>query len=202
MVTNNAANNKTGASGTVLQGQGVGTTSDFSTATFPSTATGTGKVLIADGTNWVASTPTYPNAAGTSGNLLTSNGTNFVSSSPAGLGASMVLLSSQAASNSASITFNSTFITSTYNNYFLLCSGVVSVNNGANMRMQVSVDNGSNYIATGYSSGITECAFNGTTFGNTNSTSAFVLINTMDNTSTAGGSCAVYIYNARNSIDV
>lgn len=77
MVTQNSSNEKTGASGKVMQGQGVGTASDFSTATYPSTATGTGKVLIADGTNWVASTPTYPSTAGTSGNVLTSDGTNI-----------------------------------------------------------------------------------------------------------------------------
>lgn len=33
----------------------------WSTATYPSTATGTGTILRADGTNWVASTATYPN---------------------------------------------------------------------------------------------------------------------------------------------
>lgn len=60
MTTNNAANEKTAASGKVLQGQGVGTASDFSTATYPAVATGTGTILRADGTNWVASTSTYP----------------------------------------------------------------------------------------------------------------------------------------------
>lgn len=106
MVTNNSANNKTGASGKVLMGQGVGTASDFSTATYPSTAGSSGKILISDGTNIVSSTPTYPNAAsptsrkiivsdgtnwtastetyavpGTSGNVMTSDGTNWTSSS-------------------------------------------------------------------------------------------------------------------------
>jgi len=58
MATNNSVNEPTAASGTVLQGQGVGTASAFSTATYPSTA-------------------------GTSGNVITSNGTNFVSQAPA-----------------------------------------------------------------------------------------------------------------------
>lgn len=61
MATNNAANNATAASGTVLQGAGVGTASTYSTATYPSTATGTGTILRADGTNWSATTSTYPN---------------------------------------------------------------------------------------------------------------------------------------------
>lgn len=60
MVTNNSTNEPTAASGKVLQGQGVGTTSAFSTATYPATATGTGTLLRADGTNWVATTSTYP----------------------------------------------------------------------------------------------------------------------------------------------
>lgn len=61
MATNNAINQPTGASGTVVQGQGVGTATAFSTATYPATATGTGTILRADGTNWVATTSTYPN---------------------------------------------------------------------------------------------------------------------------------------------
>lgn len=82
MVTNNAINEGTAASGKILQGQGVGTASAFSTATYPSTATGTGKILIADGTNWVASTPTYPNTSGTAGKVVISDGTNNVYSTP------------------------------------------------------------------------------------------------------------------------
>lgn len=53
MVTNNAANNKTGASGTVLQGQGVGTASDFSTATYPATTT-VSQILYSSSSNTIA----------------------------------------------------------------------------------------------------------------------------------------------------
>jgi len=84
MATNNSKNQTTGASGKVMQGQGVGTASSFSTATYPSTATGTGKILRADGTNWSATTATYPNTAGSSTNVLTSDGTNWVSSAASG----------------------------------------------------------------------------------------------------------------------
>jgi len=84
MVTNNNCDEATAASGKILLGQGVGTVSNYSTATYPSTATGTGKLLRADGTNWVASTATYPDTAGTSGNVLTSDGTNWISSTPSG----------------------------------------------------------------------------------------------------------------------
>lgn len=49
-----------GTTGQVLQ---AATTADptWSTATYPATATGTGTILRADGTNWVATTSTYPN---------------------------------------------------------------------------------------------------------------------------------------------
>ncbi len=84
MVTNNSANIPTGSTGKFAQGQGAGVALNLSTATYPSTATGTGKILRADGTNWVASTATYPDTAGTSGNVLTSDGTNWISSSFSG----------------------------------------------------------------------------------------------------------------------
>jgi hypothetical protein len=86
----NMAFEGTGTLGTVLQGQGAGATPKYSTATYPSTATGTGTILRADGTNWVATTATYPNTAGTSGNVLTSDGTNWNSTAPAGGGLSTV----------------------------------------------------------------------------------------------------------------
>lgn len=46
--------------GQVLQNNAAADPS-YSTATYPSTATGTGTILRADGTNWAATTSTYPN---------------------------------------------------------------------------------------------------------------------------------------------
>lgn len=52
-------------SGTATAGQhlqsGASAAPTWTTATFPSTATGTGTLLRADGTNWAATTSTYPN---------------------------------------------------------------------------------------------------------------------------------------------
>lgn len=70
-----------GATGKILQSNSILPPS-YSTATYPSVATGTGTILRADGTNWAASTATYPNTAGTSGKVLISDGTNIVSSTP------------------------------------------------------------------------------------------------------------------------
>ena len=67
-----------GSAGQVLQSGGNASNPAYSTATYPATATGTGKVLIADGTNWVASTPTFPNASATSGKIIQSDGTNWI----------------------------------------------------------------------------------------------------------------------------
>lgn len=78
----NTSSIPTGASGTVLQGQGIGVNPAFSTATYPSTAGTSGKVLQSNGTNFVESTPTYPSASGDSGKVLISDGTNNVYSTP------------------------------------------------------------------------------------------------------------------------
>jgi hypothetical protein len=50
-----------GSSGQVLQSAGNAANPAYSTATYPATATGTGTILRADGTNWAATTSTYPN---------------------------------------------------------------------------------------------------------------------------------------------
>jgi hypothetical protein len=71
-----------GSAGQVLQSGGASADPTYSTATFPATATGTGKVLVADGTNWVASTPTFPNASATAGKIIQSDGTNWLASTP------------------------------------------------------------------------------------------------------------------------
>ena len=82
-----------GTSGQVLRSAGAALPA-WSTATYPGTATGTGTVLRADGTNWAASTSTLADtyaqgsivyagtantlsglAVGSSGQILTNNGT-------------------------------------------------------------------------------------------------------------------------------
>ena len=47
----------------------------WSVPTFPNASATTRKIIVSDGTNWVASTETYA-VPGTSGNVLTSDGTN------------------------------------------------------------------------------------------------------------------------------
>lgn len=52
----------------------------WSTPTYPNASATAGKIIISNGTNYVASTPTYPNASATSRKILVSDGTNFVAS--------------------------------------------------------------------------------------------------------------------------
>jgi hypothetical protein len=75
--TNLIANVGPGSSGQVLQSGGNAANPAYSTATFPATATGTGTILRADGTNWSATTATYPNST-TSQQLLFSSANNVI----------------------------------------------------------------------------------------------------------------------------
>ncbi len=70
-----------GSTGQILQ---ANTSADptYSTATYPSIAGTSGKVLISDGTNIISSTPTFPNASATSGKFIQSDGTNWIASTP------------------------------------------------------------------------------------------------------------------------
>lgn len=53
----------------------------WSVPTFPVTASATsGKIIVSDGTNWIASTPAFPNASATSGKYVKSDGTNWIAS--------------------------------------------------------------------------------------------------------------------------
>ena len=106
-----------GSAGQVLQSGGNAANPSYSTATYPSSSGGTGKILYDNGTNFVESVPTFPAAAsatarkiivsdgtnwvastetwavpGTSGNVLTSNGTNWTSAAASGAGLTSVTL--------------------------------------------------------------------------------------------------------------
>jgi len=65
-----------GSTGQILQSN-TGAAPSWSTATFPATATSTGSILRADGTNWVSSTATFPNTT-TANQILYSSATNVV----------------------------------------------------------------------------------------------------------------------------
>jgi len=68
-----------GSAGQIMQSAGASAVPVWSTATYPSTASTSGKRLKSDGTNLIMSTTTMPDA-GTSGKLIRGDGTNYVES--------------------------------------------------------------------------------------------------------------------------
>lgn len=88
------------ATGKVLQSQGASADPAFSTATYPSTATGTGTILRADGTNWAATTATYPDTIA-QGDVIYGSASNVISGLTKDTNATRYL-SNQGASNSPS----------------------------------------------------------------------------------------------------
>ncbi len=96
----------------------IGTTLTVGTGYQIGGAAASGKILIGNGTNYVASTPTYPNVAGTAGNVLTSDGTNIVSSAPAGATISVTALQTGSARDLLVTNNVSTFAGATTQNDF------------------------------------------------------------------------------------
>lgn len=68
----------TGSAGQVLRSGGSSALPAFSTATYPATATNTGRILREDGTNWVETTSAFSDTYAASG-FLYANGANNVS---------------------------------------------------------------------------------------------------------------------------
>jgi len=68
------------ASGKILIGNGTNYVA--STPTFPNASATSGKRIQSDGTNWVASASTMSDVPGTAGKILTSDGTNWITSTP------------------------------------------------------------------------------------------------------------------------
>lgn len=107
--SNNAINATTaGSSGQLLQSGGASADPTWTTATFPSTATSTGTILRADGTNWGATTTTYP-ATTTAGTILVSATANEItgSSNPV-LGVQQTTQGSLVLANTAAGAFSTT----------------------------------------------------------------------------------------------
>jgi hypothetical protein len=79
----------------------------------------------------------------------TKNSTTFLRGdntfAEAGGGSLVKLASTTLSSAAAGIAFNSTYITSTYDNYYVLINGIMPVTDNADIGIYLSVDNGSNF---------------------------------------------------------
>lgn len=133
---------------------------------------------------------------GTSGQFLQSGGSaalpTWVNASVTG---NLVLIQSQTASSSASLTFT-TGITATYNTYLFVLSNILPATNGVSLELQISTNGGSTYIATGYTSGATINGFNSTGWANANSTT-FDYISTTQSSSAPTICVAKWLYNVQ-----
>jgi len=89
-------------------------------------------------------------ATGSDGQVLTSTGAGSPPAFETISGGSLVKLQSQTASSASTLTFSSTYITSTYKVYELHCIDLLHSSDGGNISLQVSADNGSSYVTTGY----------------------------------------------------
>lgn len=94
-------------------------------------------------------TLTFPTTDGNADEFLQTDGSGTLTWAEAG-GGSMTKLQTQTASSSSSITFTSTYLTSTYKVYQLHCTAIDLSNDGGNLGIQTSTDNGSSYTTTGY----------------------------------------------------
>lgn len=171
----------------------VGGASNAISSIGPGTA---GQVLQSAGNaaNPAYSTATYPATAGTSGNVISSNGTNFVSSTPSSIGGSLTLLATTTAASSASITFSSSLITSTYRVYLLIWSRMVAQTNGTTLQLTFSTDNGSSYLASGYQGTCTVFSWNSATVNNNNTTAYCPMTQATGFSNTTEASGYIYLY--------
>lgn len=166
-------------SGVPVISQGASADPTFGTAVVAGGGTGltsaTAYAVLCGGTT---STGNFQSIAGvgTSGQVLTSNGAGALPTfQAAASGGNLVLIQSQTASTSASLTFT-TGITATYANYFLLYSNV-TLSAGVNLFLQISTNAGVSYIATGYTSGLTNNTYNSSTWTNGSATTGVILLN-------------------------
>jgi hypothetical protein len=156
-------------SGIPFVSQGSSANPAFSTMVTAGGGTGltstTAYGLLTGGTT---STGAFQNV-GTSGQILKSNGSSALPSwvNPS-TGGSLVFLQSQTASNSSSINFTS-IISATYTTYLLVVSNCIPAVNLDEIDIQVSTNNGSTYLSTGYNTGQTGNQRTQTSWSTTNS---------------------------------
>ncbi len=166
-------------SGTATAGQhlqsGASSAPSWTTATFPSTATSTGTILRANGTNWVASTATFADTY-TASNLLYSNGSNTVTGLATANSATLVTNSSGVPAWSSTMTNGQLIIgsTSATPTAATLTAGTgVSITNGA-ASITISASGGGLAIAT--ISGTSQAAAVNTTYTALNSAQTTVTL--------------------------
>ena len=189
----------TATAGQMLQ-SGASTAPTWSTATFPSTATSTGTILRANGTNWVATTATYPttttvnqilysSAADTIGGITTANNQVLVTNGSGVPAFSGTLPSGVTASSLTSFGTSATLTTPTIDT--INASAI-----GAATSLHPTVTTGSIAIGAGLTTGALNIATVGTgatpiSIGHTNSTIGITGNTTVTGTLSAIGNTSI-----------
>ncbi len=137
-------------------------------------------------------------SVGSANDVLTSNGVGALPTFQAAAGGgSWVHLASTTASNDASVVFDNTLITSTFNNYVVLMDGIVPITDSVYLILDISEDNGSTWLNSGFNSGAKSLA---TGIASSVNTTTFIMnpnvaSNRISNTALAGLTGNVYMMN-------
>lgn len=162
------------ASGIPLISQGLSADPAFGTAVVAGGGTGatsfSAYAPICGGTTSTNPLQSATTGFSTSGFVLTSNGSSALPSFQAPSTGALVKLAASSASSSASISFNSTYITNTYNTYIVNIQGMTLSDTAPDFYMDWSIDNGSTYLSSNYLTGIQYINWNSTVWGNGNKT--------------------------------
>lgn len=135
-------------------------------------------------------TLTLPSTAPSNGKALITDGSGNLSFGSAG---GLVLLSRQVVSSStAEVVFNSSLITSTYDDYILKGSGIVPASDGPYHRWQTSTDNGSTMDTGWYSNGVI-VRFDNNSVGSGSYTSNQNYLEIIDALGTASGETSSWV---------
>jgi hypothetical protein len=144
---------------------------------------------------------TIAGSAGTSGQVLTSAGSGAAPTWSSPSAGAMTLLATVTASNSATVSFNNTYITSTYKAYVVMISGWVPDTDRPLYQLQLSSNNLSTFVTCYYAT----TRVDGTNIGvreNTNGTEIRLISpGTFGVLASDGGaSGSVYIYNPASTV--
>ena len=135
-------------------------------------------------------TLTLPSTAPSANKALITDGSGNLSFGSAG---GLVLLSRQVVSSStAEVVFNSSLITSTYDDYILKGSGIVPASDGPYHRWQTSTDNGSTMDTGWYSNGVI-VRFDNNSVGSGSYTSNQNYLEIIDALGTASGETSSWV---------
>jgi len=195
---NNIAPNST--SGVPLISQGASSQPVFGTAVVAGGGTGitsgTAYGVVVGGTTTTGALQVI--TPGSAGTVLQYNGASSLPTwvtAPSGGTNYLVLISSQTASASSSLTFTSG-ISATYNDYFILMSSIkLSASNP--LQMQISTNGGSSYITTGYLTGVNSIASTAASGSWSNAVNATTyLVAVYSNGSSYYLNSNIYLYNA------